>query len=253
MNRFALVLYGFIAFVFLIWMVPLGHAQENRSEERRFGIEFFTYPIYEKRVTQNDVTFDGHGSDGITQSETVDLKIDLDNPGYDIGLFYRIDRIKLGWIPTSLLHDKTYRGVAAEYDLEWGPWPLGIYEIDTNFMNLLYLDLSALKAKKVTGNLLVRLDRAEIKGELSVIKYPSGDEWHQAPIVLGCDGSDEDFYIISVGPKFGINLKSMALLSQSILAPFEDAGLDISAFYDLPLGTSDYQGYSVNVSLALAF
>jgi hypothetical protein len=103
------------------------------------------------------------------------------------------------------------------------------------------------------ANVALRLDNAEVKGEFHTIKYPSGDEWFQSPIVLSREQVDEDFLLLSLGPKVGYDLMSIDLLNKSILRPFDKAGLDISVLFDIPMGYSDFKGYSVNISLALEF
>ena len=244
---------GLLTAALLSLAVSTGYAEEIDLGDRGFGIEFFTSVAGKRTFTIDSVTFNGRGDQPLTESQTLNVDIELDNPAYDIVLFYRFWRLKVGWIPTSLIHDDDYRGNAAQYNQPFGAWPLGQYEISTEFVNLLYLEVLGLKARNMFANVALRLDNAEVKGEFRTIKYPFGDEWFQSPIVLSREQVDEDFLLLSLGPKVGYDLKSIDLLNESVLRPFNKAGLDISAFFDIPIGYSDFKGYSVNISLALEF
>jgi hypothetical protein len=255
MNRTSIAIYRTISIVIPLLVVVPGYAEEIELGDYGFGIEFFTKLDGKRTLTYKDVTFNGRGSGNLAETQTVDLDIDIDYPGYEIALFYRIRklRLKIGWIPTSSLHNDNHRGIAAKYNQQYGDWPLGLYDIDAQFFNLIYLEMLNLKARNMFVNLALRIDNAKIKGELSTIKYPDGDEWFQAPVVLNQEKINEDFILISVGPKIGYDLKNIDILSKSILSPFKKAGLDISAFYDFSPDYSDLSGYLLNCSLALEF
>lgn len=252
MTHTTRIIYSLLPAVLLALAISQGYAEEMDLGDKGFGIEFFT-GIAKRTFTIDSVTFNGRGAQGLTESQTLDVEIEFDNPAYDIGIFYRFWRLKVGWIPTSLMHDDNYREIAAGYNMPFGDWPLGKYDVSTKFVNLLYLEVLGLKARYMFANLAVRLDKAEVKGELLTIKYPYADEWLRSHIVLSREQVDEDFLLLSLGPKVGFDLKSIDFLKESILSPFNKAGLDISVLFDIPIGYSDFDGYSVNISLALEF
>lgn len=253
MTHTTRIIYSLLPAVLLALAISQGYAEEMDMGDKGFGIEFFTGIAGKRTFTIDSAIFNGIGYQSLTESQTLDVEIELNNPAYDIGIFYRFWRLKVGWIPTSLIHDDNYRRTAAWYNKDFGAWPLGKYDVSAKFVNLLYLEMLGLKARNMFANLAVRLDKAEVKGELRTIKYPYADEWLQSHIVLSREQVDEDFLLLSLGPKVGFDLKSIDFLQESILSPFNKAGLDISVLFDIPIGYSNFYGYSANISLALEF
>lgn len=217
-----------------------------------FGIEFFAKVAGERTLTIENVTFSGRGDQPLTETQVLDVDVDIDWPDYDVSLFYRWDRIKIGWIPTSLIHDDNYREYVAYYNQPFGAWPLGRYDVSAEFINLFYLEVLGLKARNMLASLAMRLDKAEIEGDLSTIKYPFGDEWFRSPIILDREKVDEDFLVLSIGPKISYDLKTINVLDTT-LEYFRQAGLDIFVLWDIPMDNTDFEGYAVNISLALEF
>ncbi len=217
-----------------------------------FGIEFFTKVAGERTLTIENVIFNGFGDQPLTETQVVDVDIDIDWPAYDVSLFYRWGRIKIGWLPTSLIHDDNYREYVAQYNQPFGAWPLGRYDVSAEFINLFYLEVLGMKTRNMLASLAMRLDNAEIEGDLLTIKYPFGDEWFQSPIILNREEVDEEFLVLSLGPKIRYDLKTIHVLDTT-LEYFRRAGLDISVLWDIPMDNSDFEGYAVNISLGLEF
>ncbi|MBU1627634.1 hypothetical protein KKB18_09730 [bacterium] len=109
-----------------------------------------------------------------------------------------------------------------------------------------------MKAKQAYFNLAFRLDWAQISGKSQTYKYPSGDEWYQSPIILDEKKIDEKFAILSLGTKITLDLKEFETFKDP-LRYFQKLGLDVSVLWDMSIGYTGYEGYSINISLAAEF
>ncbi len=255
-------LFTMLAIVVIVTLTAeLSFASESNNDtsifdlsKNGFGVEFVTCVVGNSTFTREALTFNGKGNQPLTESQIVDVKFNIDRPSYDIGIFYRIKRFKFGIIPTSLIHNTktTITDIPYNYKFEDKTWTLGHNEINADFYNVMYGEYYGMKAKLALFNLAYRLDWAQISGKSQTYKYPYGDEWYQSPTVLDEKTFDKKFAILSLGPKMTIDLKDIDIFKDP-LKYFQKLGLDLSLLWDLPIGNTAYEGYSVTISLASEF
>jgi len=235
------------------------------------GFEFFNRVAGNSTFTHGDQTFNGKGTPPLSESQTIDLKFDIDRPTYDIGLFYSKGRYKTGIIPTQIFIRKRKTIIIdIPYHQPFGAWTLGHNKFNTDIYTVLYGEIynfSFLKSNNsnqdLVGSLAFRLDWAKVSGKLQTYKYPNGSEWFQAPIVIEEKHVFNNFMILSIGPKIAINLDVNPLeksdksdnfaFLKAPLSIFSKLGLNASALWDIPIGYTGYDGYSINISLGAQF
>lgn len=277
-DKHRVVLYS--AFFFLLF-IKIGFSQidekssnknnsatnESRIIHNAIGVEFMVTPSSKKTFKSNGaITFTGYGSssDGgdLQWFEEQNKRVEIETKyrEYDLGIFYRIKRFKLGWIPTAFNSRNNSNGFLT-YDFVTSDGKsaiLGGYKFDTKRLNLGYLEIYGFKVRDIGNsnlfaNVSARLDRYKIKGEYVSYKFPYGDEWNQPPIILDTNSFDNSLYLLSIGPKMAIDFNTLSQVANNPFSYFK--GVDLLVLFDIPIGNNnfDVEGYSFVGSLVLEF
>jgi len=222
--------------------------QKDRIKKSAIGIEFYGSASTKRIFKYNGITFSGIKTDSLGQSYYVDPKIanselEAKYPFYDIGIFFRYEFLKIGWLPTAKFREKFITDHWLTYNEE-PEYRLSGFDIEIETFNLFYFEIYGLKVNDIEksniyANLVARFDKINISGSLLTYKYPFGDEWYQEPIVIHDEKIKDKFILLSIGPKISFDFKTNNILGNNPLKYFK--GVDLLVSFDVPLKDSKYK------------
>ncbi len=220
-------------------------------DRNAFGIEFWG-SSFKRIFIKENIPFNGricHDSTCTSydpETQIKDANINVKYPSYDIGIFYRFKRLKIGWIATAfykkslLSEDYLYYNFITEDNKRS---ELAGYSLNIKAYNIAYLECYGLRVfdsnnSNIYANLVLRIDHYKLGGEFVTYKFPFGFEWGKPNIIIERKKIDETFTLLSIGPKMAFDFKLNRLLDNNPLMYFR--GVDLAITFDVPIGLKDF-------------
>jgi len=236
-------------------------SEDDRLKNRTLGFEFWTNIKTQKSFTYEAVKFPGEG-EGFKEMQREDIKIDPDPSSYDVGIFYRYKKIKVGWIVTATSKTKYHKNdfIKYRFNYEGRERNIGGYDLDITRFNLGYFEFYGLRSQNMNTYIsaLLRFDHVNIKGNINTYKYPFGDEWYvpEHELIVHHEKLNEKIFSLSIGPKIAYDLSDItkSIPEGSIFRHFK--GLELSFLIDAYLGSPDkfdIKGNQTLISFLLEF
>lgn len=220
-------------------------------DRNAFGIEFWG-SSFKRTFIKENLTFNGricHDSTCTsydTETQIKDANINVKYPSYDVGIFYRFKRLKIGWIATAFYKKSLLSEDFLDYNFitnDNKKSELAGYSLNIKAYNIAYLEYYGLKVfdsnnSNIFANLVLRIDHYKLGGEFVTYKFPFGFEWGRPHVIIERKKIDETFIMLSVGPKMAFDFKINRLLDNNPLMYFR--GVDLAVTFDVPIGLKDF-------------